>query len=146
LVVKLLHILLAITAVGFTLAFFVILSSKDKTREQLQFQLHLCHRLEAIAVPCFVLLLVSGLGMKLLSTLAWGTFWFASSLTIMLVALALGITVVGPTLNKQVALIDQPNPPMDELDRLANRSKVVRGVLLLMVLTMVSMMVFKPTL
>ena len=91
LAVKLLHIFLAITAVGFTLAFFVISSSKDKTREQLHFQLHLCHRLEAIAVPCFVLLLLSGLGMKFLGNLAWGTLWFVSSLSVMLVALALKI-------------------------------------------------------
>jgi hypothetical protein len=143
LIVKLLHILLAIVGVGFTTSFGLIMACAPPERP---IAINAIARLEKVSGPAFGGLLVTGLLMAWLGNLDWKVLWFASSLALMVVAMALSLGVARPTLAKQVELCKQSPPPVDELSRLGARSKRVGMILSLISLTLISLMIFKPVL
>jgi hypothetical protein len=143
LVVKLLHVLLAIVAVGFTTTFGIIMACAPAERP---IAIGAIARLEKVSGPAFGGLLITGLLMAWLGNLDWKVLWFASSLALMAVAMVLALGVARPTLAKQVALSKQSPPPVDELMRLGARSKTVGMILSLISLTLISLMIFKPVL
>ncbi len=145
LAIKLLHVLLAILGVGFTSTFGLIMAGAAGKLDALPFALRTLERLEKISAPCFGGLLVTGVLLAWIGHFKWTELWVIGSLTIMGVALVLAMTVASPTLAKQVQLIEQSPLPLDQLQQLADRSRKVGMVLGLMSLTLVSLMIFKPT-
>jgi Predicted integral membrane protein (DUF2269) len=144
--VKLLHVVLAILAVGFTSTFGIIMAGAAPNPQSVPFALRTLQRLQKIAGPSFLGLLITGVLMGWLGDLKWTTLWFIASLGLMLVALGLAMGVARPTLEKQIALLDQTPPPIDELKSLGMRSRKVGMVLSLLALTIICLMVFKPVL
>jgi hypothetical protein len=144
--VKLLHVVLAIVAVGFTSTFGLIMATAAPNPPSVPFALRTLQRLEKISGPSFGGLLITGLLMGWLGNLKWTELWFIGALGLMLVALGLAMGVARPTLAKQVALLDQTPPPIDELKRLGMRSRKVGMVLSFLALTIICLMVFKPVL
>ena len=143
LIVKLLHILLAIVAVGFTTSFGLILAC---TPPEPAIAIGAVARLEKVSGPAFGGLLVTGILMAWLGNLDWKVLWFAASLALMVVAMVLALGVARPTLAKQVELVQQSPPPVEELMRLGARSKKVGMVLSMISLTLICLMIFKPVL
>jgi hypothetical protein len=144
--VKLIHVLFAIVAVGFTTSFGIIMASAPAKPGGVPLGLHFISRLEGISGGCFLGLLITGAIMGFIGNVGFTTLWFTTSLLMQLVAMTLALTIARPTLHKQVELCAQTPPPMDELQRLGMKSKKIGMVLSTMSLAIVTLMVFKPTL
>lgn len=144
--VKLLHVVLAIVAVGFTSTFGIIMAGAAPSPTSVPFALRTLQRLEKIAGPSYFGLIITGLLMAWLGSLKWTELWFVGSLALVAVAMGLALGVARPTLAKQVALTEQTPPPIDELRRLGMRSRKVGMTLSLLALTIICLMVFKPVL
>jgi uncharacterized membrane protein len=145
-VLKYLHILLAIVAVGFNASYAIWIARARKQPE------HLAHTLRGIkflddkfANPAYLLLLVSGLAMVHFGRLPLTTFWLAASLALWLIAIGLGYGVYTPTLRKQIAAIETQGPGSADAQQLAKRGTVVGVTLSVIVLVILALMVFKPS-
>ena len=145
LVLKMLHIVLAIAAVGFTSTFGITMATTAGNPTALPFALTLIRRLSSIATPCLLGLIVTGLLMGWDGNLQWTALWFAGGLALALVVLVVILTLAKPTLRRQLELVKQSPPPLEDLRRLAGRSRKVGAFLSLMALTIIGLMIFKPT-
>jgi hypothetical protein len=141
---KVLHILLAIVAIGFSISFGIILATAAGNLDSTRFALRLVRRLERIARVGFIGLILTGLALGGMGEISWHALWFTGSLVLALVAFTVGMTVAGPALKAQIALTDQPTPPMDQLKRLSMRSRAVGMSLGLVSLVILCLMVLKP--
>jgi hypothetical protein len=142
---KVLHILLAIIAVGFSTSFGIIIATSAGNLDRLRFALNLVRLLEKVSRISFIGLLLTGVILGWMLDLGWHTLWFTASLGLSLTAFAVAMVVAVPTLQAQIALVSQPSPPMDELKRLGARSRMTGMGLGLASLTVLFLMVLKPT-
>ena len=80
-----------------------------------------------------------------MSGLPFGTRWVHVSMALVFLALALGFGVAGPTLRKQIAVLEARGPEDAEFQSLSKRGAIVGGILGLMSLAVVYLMVHKPS-
>ena len=146
LVIKFVHVLLAITAVGFTSTFGITLAAAAARPAAMMFALNAVKRLQSISTPAFAGLVLTGLAMAWLGNLSWTALWFVGSLVLALLAMAVARTVARPTLLRQLALLERPEAPVEELRKLGSRSRKVGMFLSMTALVIVALMIFKPTL
>ncbi len=98
--VKYLHILLAIIAVGFNLTYSIWLVRGQRNPEHLGFALRGVKILDDyVANPAYVLLLISGLTMVFLAHYSFTTFWILWALILFGIAIVLGAAIYTPTLS-----------------------------------------------
>jgi uncharacterized membrane protein len=147
LVVKFLHILLAIIAFGFNATYALWITRAQRQPEHLDFALRGIKILDDyFANPAYLLLLVSGLTMVFLAGYSLlRTFWLLAALALWLLAIALGYGVYTPTLRGQIRVLAAHGPQSEEFRTLSQRGTVVGIVLAVLVLLILIMMVFKPT-
>jgi uncharacterized membrane protein len=145
--VKWVHVLMAIIAVGFNASYGVWLARAARAPE------HESHVLQGIKVlddrfanPAYGLLLVTGLWMVAISPIEVTTFWILAALVLYAIAVILGAAVYSPTLRKQIATLESEGPATAAYRRLAARNRVVGIVLAVDVVAIVFLMVTKPTL
>jgi uncharacterized membrane protein len=146
-IVKFLHILFAIIAVGFNASYGVWLARAGRQPD------HEGHVLRGVKVlddrfanPAYGLLLVTGLIMVAISPFELTTFWIALALALYALAIVVGLVVYTPTLRKQIAVYESDGPGSPEFGRLATRNRVVGILLAVNVVVIVFLMVTKPTL
>jgi uncharacterized membrane protein len=144
---KTIHVLLAIVAVGFSASYGLIISRARRAgRAELAFALRTVQAMgDYVANPGFLLLLLTGFGMLRMSGLPIGTRWVHLSMALLFVAMALGFGVAGPTLRKQIAVLDARGPEDPEFQALSTRGAMVGGLLGLMSLAIIYLMVHKPS-
>jgi len=146
LALKLVHVLLAIVGVGFTSSFGVILALAAPKPAVMPHALAICRHLERVAAPCFFGLFFTGLALGRLGNVPLSTPWFAGSIALQLVAAALATVVLRPTMARQLALFTEPTPPTkEEVRRLGARQRFAGLVMTAISVTLVALMVFKPT-
>jgi uncharacterized membrane protein len=99
-----------------------------------------------LIAPAGVLTLISGIPLVEDLDLSLGTLWIAWGLVGLVLSIALGATLIRSTIERLRRLAE--NAPMDEARRLAcqRRATVLYGINLLVLLSVVWAMVFKPTL
>jgi uncharacterized membrane protein len=146
-VVKFVHVLMAIVAVGFNLSYGILLS---RAAREPQHQLHVLQTVKVLddrfANPAYGVILVTGLLNVFTSDLEITEFWILAGL-ILFVLLTLGAAVgYTPTLRKQIAALEAHGPQSSEYIRLAARSTRIAVVLTAVVIGVVFLMVTKPTL
>lgn len=143
---KFLHVLLAITAVGFNLAYGLIIGRARKAgTAELKFALRTVKVMDDyVANPCYVLLLLTGVGMVHASGYPWSLMWIHGSMALLVVAFILGIGFYTPTLRKQIAILDSRGANDPEFVRLSKRGAMLGGILGVIVLVIVALMVYKP--
>lgn len=144
---RFLHVLLAIVAVGFNAAYGVLLARASREPE------HLGHVLRTVKVlddwfanPAYVLLFVTGMGTALVGDVDLTQFWLATAIGLYAVALLVGFLVYTPTLRNQIRALDAGGPSSQEFRALSTRGTIVGGLLAVDVVTIVFLMVTKPTL
>ena len=144
---KTVHVLLAIVAVGFSISYGLIIGRARRAgRVELTFALKTVQAMgDYVANPAFVLLFVTGFGMIHMSGLPIGTRWVHVSMALLLLAMGLGFGVAGPTLRKQIAVLEARGPEDAEFQSLSKRGAIVGGILGLMSLAIIYLMVHKPT-
>jgi uncharacterized membrane protein len=143
--VKLVHVLLAIVAVGFNASYGVWLARAAREPA------HLGHVLRGIktlddrfANPAYALLLVTGLANVFIGGIPLTTPWILGALVLWAVLIALGAGVYTPTLRKQIAALEAAGPDSPGYRALAARGQAVGIVLAVIVVVIVILMVVKP--
>ena len=143
---KFLHIVLAITAIGFNSAYGLIIGRARRTgTAELKFALRTVKFMDDyVANPCYVLLLLTGIAMVHVSGYPWAWKWIHGSLALLVVAFVLAIGFYSPTLRKQIAVLESRGANDPEFLRLSKRASMLGGILGLIVLVIVGLMVYKP--
>jgi uncharacterized membrane protein len=144
---KFLHILLAITAVGFNASYGIWIARASAEPE------HLAHTLRGIkflddrlANPAYALLLVTGLSMVFVGNLPLTTFWIAAALVLWFIAVVLGLAFYTPALRNQIRVLEAQGAGSSEYKRIAQRSTRIGILTVVPVALILFLMVFKPTL
>ena len=146
-ILKFFHVLLAIVAVGFNATYAVWLARAAREPEHEGFALSGVKFLDdRIANPAYALLLVTGLSMVWVGNLDLAQFWLLTGLVLYAVAVGLGLFVYTPTLRAQIAALETSGADSSEFQALAKRGTTVGIVLAVDVITIVFLMVTKPTL
>lgn len=145
--VKFVHVLLAIVAVGFNASYGIWLGRAASASERG----HLPHVLRGIKIlddrfanPAYALLLVTGLVMVFIGPWDLTTFWIAAALVLYVVAVLVGFLVYTPTLRRQIAVLDTAGAESAEYRSVAGRGQVTGIALAVIVVAIVFLMVVKP--
>jgi uncharacterized membrane protein len=144
-IVKFVHILLAITAVGFNASYALWTQRASRSPQHLAFALSGIKFMDdRVANPAYGLLLLSGLIMVFVGGIPLTTFWISAALVLWLVAVAVGLFLYTPTLRRQIQALEASGPESAEYRALDRRGTVVGIAVSLVVLAILVMMVFKP--
>jgi uncharacterized membrane protein len=145
--IKFLHILLAIIAVGFNASYGIWIARAARAPEHLLYSLRGIKFLDdRLANPAYGLLLLTGLTMVFVGHLSLTTFWLAAAIVLWLALMLTGFFVFTPTLRDQLRLLEASGAPTPEFEALGRRARLVGVVLTVMVVVIVFLMVTKPTL
>jgi hypothetical protein len=147
-VVKFVHVLLAIIAVGFNATYGVWLARVAREPVPTQsFVLRGIKRLDDwFANPAYVLLAVTGVTMVILGDLRFTTFWIAGGVVLWAIAVALGFFVYTPMLRNQIHALETAGPDSEGYKRYSANARFVGISLAVIVVVIVFFMVTKPTL
>jgi uncharacterized membrane protein len=146
LVLKFIHIASAITAVGANITYGVWNARIAGDPSHTSFALKGIKFLDdRIANPSYGILFLTGLIMIFVGH--WGlTLWLIVAIALFVVVAALGFGVFTPLLRNQIRLADAGETASAEFTRLSSRSRALGPILGIVVLAILVMMVFKPTL
>ncbi len=138
-VLKFIHILSAITAVGFSASYVVWIMRASANPEQLPYVLKGVRFLDSrFTNPAFLLLLVTGVSMALTIGYPFTTFWIAAAIILFVVVALLGALVYAPTFRRMRLAAENVQTPPAALQQLVRRS------ILMNLLVILGLMVFKP--
>src|SRR4030081_737110 len=130
LILKFVHVLLAIVAVGFNLSYPIWLTRAQREPEHALYVLRGIKVLDdRFANPAYALLLVLGWAVTFMAGIPLSTLWVAAALTLGVVLVGGGGAVYAPMLNRQTAGPETSGPTSPDYNRLAQRGSVV-GILL----------------
>jgi len=146
-VLKFLHVLLTIAAVGSNLTYGVWIGRAAREPRQLAFALRGVKILDdRIANPSYALLLITGFAMLYVRRISPTTPWILTSLVLYLVVLVVGLRGYTPVLRQQIAVLESGGPEAPEYQRLARRGLRLGVMLAVLVVVIVFLMVTKPAL
>src|SRR5229473_7866402 len=124
LILKYLHVLLAIVAVGFNMSYPIWLARAQREPEHALYVLRGIKTLDdRFANPAYALLLVLGLAMTFSAGIPLSTFWIAAALVLYVVLIVGGLLVYSPTLKGQIAALEAAGPGSPEYSRLSNAAR-----------------------
>jgi len=143
-VLKLIHVLAAIVAVGANVTYFVWLS---RIRRQPEQGVHVLPGIKAVdtwlANPAYVVLPVTGIFMVLEADLGFTTFWI---LTAIILYVAMGVIagiLFTPSLRRQVQMATTGGEPSDQAQA-ARRTTVTGVITMVPIAAILYLMVIKP--
>jgi uncharacterized membrane protein len=143
---KFLHVLLAIIAVGFNASYPIWLSRARREPEHALYALKGIKTMDdRFANPAYALLLVFGLGLTFTGGYSLGTPWISAALALYVLLIVGGLFFYSPTLKRQISVLEASGPNSPEFNRLSQRGTIVGGLLSLDVVIIVFLMVVKPT-
>lgn len=146
-VVKFVHILAAIVAVGFNISYGVLIARAAREPEH---QLHVLRTVKVLddrfANPAYGVVLATGLLNVFTSPLEITELWILGGLTLFVLLALGGVLGYTPALRKQIAVLQASGPASPEYEHAARRSRRIAAVLIVIVIGVVFLMVTKPTL
>ena len=147
LILKWLHILAAITAVGANITYGIWISRASRRPEVLPFTLGGIKLIDdRLANPAYGLLLITGLSMVFVVKMPLTTPWLLTGLILyglLVLAGALGFT---PTLKRQIQLLESEGAASSEFQAIARRGTALGVLLGIRAIAIVFLMVVKPPL
>jgi|WetSurMetagenome_2_1015567.scaffolds.fasta_scaffold232399_2 uncharacterized membrane protein len=147
LLIKLLHILSAITAVGANITYGVWIRRASKNPEFLPFTLKSIKLIDSrLANPAYGFLLITGLLMAFLKPFPLTTPWLLIALILYALAAVLGILVYAPLSRRQIRILEKEGFDSPNYITLARRSSLLGMVVAVLTVAIVVLMVVKPTL
>ena len=146
--IKLIHVLLAIIAVGANATYGVWMGRAKREPEHLAFALRGVKFIDDyIANPCYVLLPLTGV------TLMWrdgytfdNAHWAGLALVLWVVLAAVALGLYSPALRGQIRALASEGPASATLKSFEARAQIVGPILGVIALAIVYLMVAKPTL
>jgi uncharacterized membrane protein len=147
LILKWLHVLSAITAVGANITYGIWLSRASRSPEVLPFTLRGIKTLDdRLANPAYGFLLITGLLMAFVAPLPLTTPWLLTALILYVIVLLVGLLGYTPTLRRQIQVLDAESFSSASYRALSSRGALLGIVLAVLVVIIVFLMVVKPTL
>jgi uncharacterized membrane protein len=144
LLLKTLHILSAITAVGSNLTYGVWSSRAARDDAHLSFALRGIKFIDdRIANPAYGVLLVTGLLMAFIYFSITLT-WILIGLGLFVVAAVAGVAFYSPTLTRQIAVVESEGSKSPAYKALERRAAAIGMLLAVALIAVVFVMVFKP--
>jgi uncharacterized membrane protein len=144
---KFVHILAAIFAVGFNASYGIWLASAGKNPQHTAFTLNVVKTLDdRFANPAYGLLLITGIAMVIESDLGFSPFWISAGLGLFILVTLIALFGYTPTLRKQVELAEAGRLDSPEFTQLSKRGTLLGIILGVLVVIIVFLMVTKPEL
>jgi uncharacterized membrane protein len=144
---KFVHVLLAIVAIGFNASYGIWLARAGREPE------HALHVLRGIKIlddrfanPAYGLLLITGVGLVFMGQIPFSTFWIASAIVLFVIVVIVAAAIYTPTLRRQIATLESQGATSEEYRRLSSRGRTLGIVLAVLVVAIEFLMVTKPTL
>jgi uncharacterized membrane protein len=145
LLIKVLHVLAAIVAVGTNVTYGVWIARAKRDPAMLAFALRGVKVLDdRIANPAYGVLLLTGFAMAGVSRLPLSTPWVLTSIALFVVVFVVGVFGYTPTLRRQIAALDRGGPASPDYQRLARRGSRLGALLGVLVTAIVLLMVMQP--
>ena len=147
LIIKWIHIMAAITAVGANITYGIWIARASRDPEVLPFVLRNIKLIDdRVANPCYGLLLLTGLTMAFLAPIPLKTPWLLTGLTLYVLATLLGIFGYSPVVKEQIRLLDSEGFDSPNYQAVSKRSTLLGILVGVDVIIIVFMMVVKPAL
>ena len=147
LILKYVHVLAAIVAVGANATYGVWMALGARQPESLRAILTGVRFLDnRIANPAYGLLLITGLAMLYAGHLSVGIPWIAAALGLYIVAMALGARGYTPALRSQIQALESGGPQSEAYRRASDHGRTLGLIFIVIVLIIVFLMVIKPAL
>jgi uncharacterized membrane protein len=145
LLLKALHVLAAIVAVGTNVTYAFWLARAGRDQKRLVFAIDTIRWLDrSIANPGYILLALTGVGLVLTSTsYSFTTGWILLSIVLYIIVTVLGFAVFAPAIRRQLVEAER-DPRSDAYAAAALRSNGFGLLTTAIVLVIVTLMVTKP--
>jgi uncharacterized membrane protein len=144
LVLKLIHVLAAITAVGANLTYTYWLRYAGTDRDRLVWTMKGIRRLDNfIATPAYVVLAITGVLMVVSGAFSFQTGWIIAAIVLYVIVVILGIALYAPALKRQIAEAEA-DPTSPAYAAAASRTNLYGIITTATVLIIVVLMVTKP--
>jgi len=144
---KFIHIASAITAVGANITYAVWNALAAREPAHMSFALKGVRFLDnRIANPAYGVLFLTGLAMIFLGHWSITSLWILVGVILFVAVGVIGFALFSPILRNQITLADAGEATSPEFVRLANRSTLFGAILGIIVVVILVVMVFKPTL
>jgi uncharacterized membrane protein len=144
-----LHILGAIAAFGFGFYAPIFGMASAKEPQHGNWFLRASKRLSnVIIIPFAILMFITGALLVRTGTAEWSDPWLSIGMLLYFVALGIVFLLQRPTLNKLIAATSQPpgpEGPLAEVPGLVKRLQLYGVILLILTISIVALMVWKPT-
>ena len=145
LLLKWLHVLAAIVAVGSNVTYGIWISRASRGPEALPFTLRGIKLIDdRVANPAYGLLLATGLLMVFVVRLPLTTPWLLTALVLYVIVVLVGLLGYTPTLRHQIRMLDSEGFHSPNYQALARRGTLLGLVLAVLVIVIVFLMVVKP--
>lgn len=143
---KYVHVLLAIIAIGFNASYSVWLTRVRSNPEHALYVLRGIKVLDdRFANPAYGFLLITGVALAFIGGIPLTAFWTAAALVLYVVLLVGAGAFYSPTLRRQIATLESAGPTSQEYLRLSRRGTFLGIALAIIVLIIEFLMVTKPT-
>ena len=147
LLVKWIHVLSAITAVGANITYGIWMTRAAREPSALPFVLHNIKLIDdRVANPLYALLLLTGLTMAFMLPIPLTTPWLMTALILYAFATLLGMAVFVPVFRRQIELLESEGLASKRYQAFARWARVLGIVVGIAVLLIVFLMVVKPPL
>jgi uncharacterized membrane protein len=147
LIVKWIHVLAAIAAVGANITYGVWISRAAREPQVLPFVLRSIKVIDSrLANPCYGLLLITGLIMVYLLPIPLSTPWLVTAILLYVLAAFLGIAAYAPVMREQLRQLENGGPDAPPYQAAARRGVILGILVTLDVVIIVFLMVVKPAL
>jgi uncharacterized membrane protein len=144
LILKVIHVLAAVTAVGANLTYTYWMRYAGRDRERLVWTMNGIRRLDNfIATPAYVVLAITGVLMVLGGAFSFTTGWIIAAIVLYVLVVILGIALYSPALKRQIAEAET-DPNSTAYAEAAGRTNLYGIITTAVVLVIVVLMVTKP--
>src|SRR5512138_3060040 len=147
LLIKWIHVLSAITAVGANITYGIWMARAARQPEVMPFVLHTIKVIDdRMANPLYALLLATGLTMAFILPIPLTTPWLLTALILYAIATLLGMFMFVPIFRRQVRLLETEGFASDRYKAVARQARILGILVGIAVLIIIFMMVVKPPL
>jgi uncharacterized membrane protein len=146
-ILKWLHVLFAITAVGSNITYGIWIGRASRRPEALPFTLGGVKLIDdRLANPAYGFLLITGLLMVFVGNLPLTRPWLLTALILYVLLVLTGLFGYTPTLKQQIQLLESSGPDSSEYQAMARRGALLGAILGALAVVIVFLMVVKPAL
>jgi uncharacterized membrane protein len=146
-ILKWVHVLAAITAVGLNMSYGIWLARAARNPEHLPFTLRGIKILDdRMANPAYGLLLITGLAMVFTTPIPFMTPWLLTGFILFIAVALIGILGYSRTLKKQIALVEAGSAGTAEYQAVSSLARLQGILLAALVIAITFLMVVKPPL